>query len=344
MSPTQRHARTTRRLAGTAVALLAAGGLALGQLPGASAQEATAGPTEAIRPAAEPMTVAPYLYNGWGDPPSPTTVMDATGVEWFTLAFVLSDGYCDPRWDGWRPLSGGVDQDTIETIRAAGGDVIPSFGGWSGDKLESSCATSGELADAYQQVIDAYGLAAIDIDIEAAAYDDPATQQRTVDALLAVQAANPGIKVYITFGTGRNGPDTSLINRAADSGLTVDGWTIMPFNFGGNGQDMGQLTIQASEGLKSALIDAYGYGEAEAYQHMGISSMNGVTDVGETITVADFETMLGYAREVGLSRLTFWSVNRDRPCEGGGADSCSGVDQQPWEFTDVLARYVTEGA
>ncbi|WP_062211328.1 chitinase [Streptomyces sp. NBRC 109706] len=347
MSPTQRHARTnrtTRRLAGTAAALLAAGGLALGQLPSAGAQEAAAEPAEQIRPAAEPMTVAPYLYNGWGDPPSPTTVMDATGVEWFTLAFVLSNGYCDPQWDGWRPLTGGVDQGTIETVRAAGGDVIPSFGGWSGNKLESSCSTAGELAAAYQQVIDAYGLAAIDIDIEAAAYDDPATQQRTVDALLAVQAANPGIKVYITFGTGQNGPDTSLINRAADSGLTVDGWTIMPFNFGGNGQDMGQLSVQAAEGLKNALIDAYGYGEAEAYRHMGISSMNGITDVGETITVADFETMLDYAQEVGLSRLTFWSVNRDRPCQGGGADSCSGVDQQPWEFTGVLARYVTEGA
>ncbi|RMI46502.1 chitinase [Streptomyces triticirhizae] len=337
---TARPSRTTRRLAATAAALLAAGGLALSQLPSAGAEEALAAPADTVRPAAEAMTVAPYLYNGWGNPPDPTTVMDATGVSWFTLAFVLSNGYCDPQWDGQRPLTGGVDEQTIETVRAAGGDVIPSFGGWSGNKLESSCGTAEELAAAYQQVIDAYGLAAIDIDIEADAYDDPATQQHTVDALLAVQAANPGLKVYITFGTGQNGPDTSLIQRAADSGLTVDGWTIMPFNFGGNGQDMGQLTVQAAEGLKNSLVEIYGYGEEEAHSHMGISSMNGTTDVGETITPADFETILGYAQEVQLSRLTFWSVNRDRPCEGGGADSCSGVDQEPWEFTGVLARYL----
>ncbi|MFE6986344.1 ricin-type beta-trefoil lectin domain protein [Streptomyces griseus] len=290
-------------------------------------------------PGGPPMAVAPYLYNGWGGPPSPTTVMNATGVRWFTLAFVLSNGYCNPQWDGGRPLVGGVDQQTITTVRAAGGDVIPSFGGWSGNKLESSCGSAGELAAAYQKVIDAYGLKAIDIDIEAAAYDSPTVQQRTVDALRTIRANNPGIKLYITFGTGQNGPDTSLINRAAQAGLTVDSWTIMPFNFGGNGQNMGTLSVRAAEGLKTAVKNAYGYSDDQAYRHTGISSMNGTTDVGETITVADFRTILGYAQQRHLARLTFWSVNRDRPCTGGGADTCSGVGQQPWDFTRVLAEY-----
>jgi hypothetical protein len=46
----------------------------------------------------------------------------ATGVKWFTLAFVLSNGYCNPQWDGGRPLTGGVDQQTVNTVRANGGD------------------------------------------------------------------------------------------------------------------------------------------------------------------------------------------------------------------------------
>ncbi|MEU0523358.1 ricin-type beta-trefoil lectin domain protein [Streptomyces niveus] len=290
-------------------------------------------------PGGAPMAVAPYIYNGWGSPPSPTTVQNATGVKWFTLAFVLSNGYCNPQWDGSRPLTGGVDQQTVNTVRAGGGDVIPSFGGWSGNKLESSCGSAGELAAAYQKVINAYGLKAIDIDIEAAAYDSPTVQQRTVDALRTIRANNPGIKIYITFGTGQNGPDTSLINRAASSGLTVDSWTIMPFNFGGNGQNMGTLSVRAAEGLKTAVKNAYGYGDDEAYRKTGISSMNGVTDVGETITVADFRTILAYAQQRHLARLTFWSVNRDRPCTGGGADTCSGVSQSAWDFTRVLAQY-----
>uniref|UniRef100_UPI0035584E19 lectin n=1 Tax=Streptomyces corallincola TaxID=2851888 RepID=UPI0035584E19 len=288
---------------------------------------------------AAPMAVAPYLYNGWGSPPNPTTVMNATGVKWFTLAFVLSNGYCNPQWDGGRSLTGGVDQQTINTVRSNGGDVIPSFGGYSGNKLESSCNSAGELAGAYQKVISAYGLKAIDIDIEADAYSNPTVQQRTVDALKTVKANNPGLKVYVTIGTNTNGPDTSLINRAANSGLSVDSWTIMPFDFGGAGQNMGNLTISAAEGLKNALKNAYRYSDDQAYRGMGISSMNGITDNNETVTVNDFRTILGYAQQHHLARLTFWSVNRDRPCTSGVADSCSGVGQGDWDYTRVFAQY-----
>ncbi|MFE5213761.1 MULTISPECIES: lectin [unclassified Streptomyces] len=286
-----------------------------------------------------PMAVAPYLYNGWGSPPSPTTITRATGVKWFTLAFVLSNGYCNPQWDGSRPLTGGVDQQTVTTVRANGGDVIPSFGGYSGNKLESSCSSAGELAAAYQKVVDAYGLKAIDIDLEADAYGNPTVQQRTVDALKTVKANNPGLKVYITIGTGQSGPDTGLIDRAAASGLTVDAWAIMPFDFGGAGQNMGNLTTRAAEGLKNALKNAYHYSDDQAYRDMGISSMNGVTDDNETVTVNDFRTILAYAQQHHLARLTFWSANRDRPCTGGPADSCSGASQSAWDYTRVFAGY-----
>ncbi|GAA3777189.1 chitinase [Streptomyces coacervatus] len=306
---------------------------------GAANQKWTAPAADGGTTPSAPMAVAPYLYNGWGSPPNPTTITNATGVKWFTLAFVLSNGYCNPQWDGGRALTGGVDQQTVNTVRAGGGDIIPSFGGYSGNKLESSCSSAGELAAAYQKVIDAYGLKAIDIDIEADAYSNPTVQQRTVDALKTVKANNAGLKVYITIGTGQSGPDTSLINRAASSGLTVDAWAIMPFDFGGAGQNMGNLTVQAAEGLKSALKSAYGYGDDQAYRDMGISSMNGITDNNETVTVADFRTILGYAQQHHLARLTFWSANRDRPCTGGPADSCSGVSQSDWDYTRVFAAY-----
>ncbi|GAB3904734.1 chitinase [Kibdelosporangium lantanae] len=287
------------------------------------------------------MAVAPYIYNGWGAPPNPVDVMNATGVKWFTMAFILSNGYCDPQWDGGRGLTGGVDQSMVNNIRSHGGDVIPSFGGYSGNKLESSCGSAGELANGYQRVINALGFKAIDIDIEDQAYSDPNTQQRTVDALKTVKANNPGLAVYITQGTGQSGPDTSLINRAANSGLVVDGWTIMPFDFGGAGQNMGNLTVQAAEGLKNALKGAYHWDDNTTYRRMGISSMNGITDGTnpEHVTVADFRTILGYAQQHHLARLTFWSVNRDRPCTGGPADSCSGLSQQPWDYTRVIAAY-----
>ena len=37
---------------------------------------------------------------GWGDPPNPRRVMYATGIKWFTMAFILSCGGCNPAWDG----------------------------------------------------------------------------------------------------------------------------------------------------------------------------------------------------------------------------------------------------
>ncbi|MER8029897.1 RICIN domain-containing protein [Streptomyces bauhiniae] len=308
---------------------------------GAANQKWTAPTGGGTPPSGAPMAVAPYLYNGWGSPPNPTTVMNATGVKWFTLAFVLSNGTCNPQWDGGRSLTGGVDQQTINTVRGAGGDVIPSFGGYSGNKLESSCTSASALAGAYQKVIDAYRLKAIDIDLEADAYSNTTVQQRTVDALKTVKASNPGIKVYVTIGTGQSGPDTGLIKRAANSGLQVDSWTIMPFDFGGAGQNMGTLTTRAAEGLKNALKSAYGYSDDQAYRGMGISSMNGITDDNETVTPADFQTILGYAQQHHLARLTFWSANRDRPCPGGypNDDTCSGVAQSAWQFTGIFAKY-----
>ncbi|MGA6157436.1 chitinase [Stenotrophomonas sp. NPDC087984] len=331
----QDRAHRRRRRTALAVAAVAAVASTTAAAWAASPGQA---PTAA---SAAPAAVAPYLYNGWGNPPDPGEVMDATGVSWFTLAFVLDSGNCSPQWDGSRPLTGGADEQTVKAIRAKGGDVVPSFGGASGAKLEQSCADAKALAGAYQKVIDAYGLKAIDIDIEGDAYNDPAVQQKTIDALKQVKADNPGLLAYVTFPSDQNGPDDSMIRRAAESGFEADSWTIMPFDFGGEGQNMGELTKQATDGLKNAVKGAYGYSDDDAYRHSGLSSMNGITDVNETVSTDDFEAILDYASQHHLSRLSFWSVNRDRPCPGAypNDDTCSGVAQEPWQFTGIFARY-----
>ena len=83
------------------------------------------------------------------------------------------------------------------------------------DKVKVSAENQFVGLDAYQKVINAYGLKAIDIDIEGTPYNTPADQQKTVDALKTIRANNPGITIYITLGSGTSGPDSSLINRAA---------------------------------------------------------------------------------------------------------------------------------
>jgi hypothetical protein len=285
---------------------------------------------------------APYLYLGWGNPQSATSVMSATGVRWFTMAFVLSGGGCVPAWDSTRPLTGGVDASTIAQIRAAGGDVVPSFGGWSGNKLGPNCATPQALAGAYQQVINAYGLRAIDIDIENSdEFENEAVQDRILTALRIVKQNNPGIQTIITFGTTTSGPNfwgNRLITRAAALQANIDVFTIMPFDFGGS--NMFNNTVSASEGLKNALKAAFGWSDATAYSHMGISGMNGLSDQQELTTPATWTAIRDWAKARGLARLAFWSVNRDRPCPGGGVvANCSGIAQADLEFTRITAGF-----
>ncbi|HEY7592272.1 MAG TPA: cellulose binding domain-containing protein [Actinophytocola sp.] len=285
---------------------------------------------------------APYLYLGWGNPPAPGTVMSATGIRWFTMAFVLSGGGCSPAWDSARPLTGGVDQQTINAIRAAGGDVVPSFGGWQGNKLGPNCSTPQALAGAYQQVINAYGLRAIDIDIENTdEFENDTVRNRILDALKIVKQNNPGLQTIVTFGTTTTGPNfygNQLIDRAAAIGANIDVFTIMPFDFGSS--NVYNDTVNASEALKNKLKSAFGWSDATAYQHMGISGMNGLSDQQELTSTATWTQIRDWAKSHGLARLAFWSVNRDRGCPGGGVVSnCSGIAQSDWDFTRITAGF-----
>ncbi|WP_340374680.1 carbohydrate binding domain-containing protein [Streptomyces sp. SS7] len=286
---------------------------------------------------------APYLYEGWGDPPNVSTVMSATGVKWFTMAFMLDGGGCTPMWDSTRPLTGGVDQSVINQVRAAGGDVVPSFGGWQGSKLGANCSSASALAAALQKVVDAYGLKAIDMDIENTdEFENEAVQARILTALKTVKANNPGLRTIVTFGTSTTGPTyygNRLIEQARSIGADIDVFTIMPFDFGG-GSDMYGNTVNATEGLKAKLKSTFGWDDATAYAHIGISGMNGLSDQQENTTPAIWTQIRDWANTHHIARLAYWAVNRDRSCPGGGVVSnCSGISQGTWQFTSITAGF-----
>ncbi|MFB9878304.1 carbohydrate-binding protein [Planobispora siamensis] len=288
------------------------------------------------------MAGAPYLYMGWGNPPSPATVMNATGIKSFTMAFILSSGGCTPAWDGNRPLTGGADAQAISQIKAAGGSVQISFGGWSGNKLGPNCSTPQAFAGAVQQVINAVGPAVVDFDIENTdEFENYTVQDRILNGLKIVKANNPNVKVVVTFGTTKTGPNAHgirLINQAKALNVPIDNFTIMPFDFGSS--NIYTDTVNASEGLKNALKSAYGYTDAQAYARMGISGMNGLSDQQEMTSPATWQQITNWAKSKGLTRLAYWAVNRDRPCPGGGVTSnCSGISQADWEFTRITAGF-----
>jgi hypothetical protein len=288
------------------------------------------------------MGAAPYIYS-WGNVPNVTTVMSATGIKWFTKAFVLSGGGCSAAWDGNRPINSAGDAQQIAAIRAAGGDIIPSVGGWSGNKLGPNCSSASALAGVLQSVINTYSLKAIDMDVENTdEFESEVVQDRILGALKILKQNNPNLKTIVTIPTATTGPTywgTRLINQGAALQANVDVWTIMPFNFGG-GADMYASTVSSSEGLKNALKTANGWSDATAYAHMGISGMNGRSDQGEITTTAQWTSVRNWAESHGLARLAFWSVNRDRGCAGGPLSSdCSSIAQPDWEFTRITAQF-----
>ncbi len=300
------------------------------------------GPTTPPPSTGAKMVSAPYVYPGWGNPPAPSSLA-GTGVKAFTIAFVLASNGCNPAWDGESGLTGGVHASYIAQARAAGIDIVPSVGGWSGNKLGPNCSTPEALAGAYQKIIDAFSLKSIDIDIENSdEFENTVVQDRVLTALKIVKQKNPSVKTILTFGTSPTGPNyfgTRLVQQAKALNASIDIFTQMPFDFGG-GADMYGSTVGATEGLKNLLKTTFGYTDAQAYSHVGISGMNGLSDQQELTSVDTWTRIRDYAKSKGLSRFTFWSVNRDRGCAGGGVVSdCSGIAQSDWAFTKISAGF-----
>lgn len=288
--------------------------------------------------------MAPYLYVDQTGTPDPVAVMEETGLRWFSLAFVLSDGGCTPAWAGQTGL-GGRPAQLIEAVRRAGGHVVVSVGGAQGRKLGLQCPDAHSLAAAYQQVIDTYRLEAIDLDVEHDEFTNARVQDRILRALVIVGRDNPGLTVSVTMPATPDGLDRwgqRMVRRAAELEAPVDVWAIMPFNFGPPDGDaeMGRLAVRATERTHDQLVRLHpDLSAADAYGRQGIVLMNGRTDTGETVHPEDFRRVRDFAVQRGVARLAFWSLNRDRSCHGSAsasASTCSGVKQRPWEFSELL--------
>jgi chitinase len=286
---------------------------------------------------------APYLMPQSNNPPDPITVMNATGLKAFQLAFILAPngGGCSPTWDGTSAVSSDTAvANVISRIRGAGGDVSVSVGGYGGTKLGQTCGNVAATAAAYQQVISKYSLKAIDFDLEEPEYENTAAIANELGAAKTLQANNPGLFVSVTMpgtaaGTGWFG--TQLLDQAKSIGFSPNNFSIMPFDGGFNG---GSSQVSALEAMHGLLMSHLGWDSATAYSHEGFSGMNGKSDAAEMFYTSDFQTVYDYATSHGLGRFTFWSVNRDRACVGTTDNGvCSNVPQNDWDFTKFSVRF-----
>jgi chitinase len=288
---------------------------------------------------------APYLYTLDSNGPDVSQVMQATGQKAFELAFILADGGCTPAWDGTDPVSSDSQvKAVIDQVRSGGGDVSVSIGGYGGTKLGQVCGSASATAAAYQQVVDAYGIHAMDFDLEEPEIENSAAIANELGAAQILQRDNPGMFVSVTMPTTTTGANYFgglLLDEAKSIGFVPDDYSIMPFDGGFNGAS---AQIGALQGFNSQLQSHFGWTSAQAYAHEGFSGMNGRTDSAEYFTQSDFQTVLNFAESNGMSRFTFWSLNRDRQCNppdnnGTLSGECSGVPQNSWDFTRYTVAF-----
>ncbi|GAA3176302.1 MULTISPECIES: chitinase [Streptomyces] len=311
--------------------------------------EATARPTTpgATAPPARPaprttIAFSPYVDTSLTPVPDLLGTARRTGVDHFTLAFLTSDGGCNPAWGGDGDLDDDPVARQIDGLRAAGGDVRVSFGGADGSELALACHSSDALAAAYVKAVDRYRLTAVDLDIEGGSLDDTAAGTRRARAIARLQRSHPGLDVSLTLPATPDGlteDGVRLVTDARRHGVTVSTVNVMAMDYGASYDgDMGRYAIRAATATQAQLKDALGLGDAEAWRAVAVTPMIGVNDVRtETFTPGDAAELAAFARRRHLGGLSMWSAGRDRPCPGGprrsASPTCSSIDQRPLDFT-----------
>ncbi|MDE9366956.1 chitinase [Luteipulveratus sp. YIM 133132] len=316
------------RLALAAAGFAAASALAVGTvLPTGSARAQEAEGTQ----------VAPYVDLSANSADMLDRAIADGGLRTFTAAFVLGSG-CKPIWGDTLGIEDSTVNPRIDRARAAGAEPIISFGGAGGIELGQSCTDETALTAAYQSVIDKYQVSKIDFDVEGGAIGDTASVERRFRAIKALQDRNPGLQVSVTIPVLETGPvDTgrALLAAAAAQGVRLDVINAMVMDYGHPVDDMAGAAKTAAAGTLSAAQES---GLDVTWANIGVTPMTGANDsAGETVSQDDARAIVAWAKEQGVGRLAFWSVGRDQPCPGGGAQpTCSGVDGAPLDFTKVF--------
>jgi chitodextrinase len=299
---------------------------------------------------------APYIDMGLTASWQLLNIQQQSGIKVFTLGFIVGNGGCTPTWGG---VGATVANDTlpngttmlsiIQGIRAAGGDVIISFGGASGTELALGCTSASSLQAAYQSVINKYSVNSstpvrIDLDIEGGAILDQASINRRNQALVGLKAANPNLVISYTLPvlpTGLVASGVNMLNSIKASGLNVNVINIMAMDYGpanDNGGQMGLSAVQAASNTHNQVV------AAGLTATIGVTPMIGINDVAsEIFQLSDAQMLLNFANSNSyITRLAMWSVSRDNgscPNQGFASPICSGIAQSNWAFANIFKPF-----
>ncbi|HXL93123.1 MAG TPA: ricin-type beta-trefoil lectin domain protein [Streptosporangiaceae bacterium] len=294
----------------TAAATLTSGGFAA----------ASAGPADAAGPAFPAHFAAPYLQIDPSDAGDMAADMAATGLKYYTLAFLIPQSGCTPEWED-NGNSVGAFNSEISSLQAAGGNVMISFGGESGGELAETCTSVSSLTAAYLNVVNTTGVTRLDFDIEGGTLSNTSATSTRDQALAALQAEDPSVQVDFTLAVAPNGLPTgsgseyALLQNAQADGVKVSTVNIMTMDFGA-GQNGLTDAETAAEATASQLSSLYGISTSAAYGMMGLTPIAGVNDSPDNydFTTANASSLESFAASNGVQELSFWEVDGyDKP-------------------------------
>ncbi|CAG7655599.1 glycosyl hydrolase family 18 protein [Actinacidiphila bryophytorum] len=301
---------------------------------------------------------APYFETWTGD--SMSGLASASGNKYLTMAFLqaATKGSCTPYWSGdsSMPVAASSFGSDISAMQAAGGNAIPSFGGYTADntgtEIADSCTNVGSIAAAFEKVVTTYDVSRIDLDIEDNSLTNSAGIDRRNKAVKQVQdwAASNGrtVQFSYTLPTTTHGLASSGLNvlqNAVSNGVKLDVVNLMTFDYYDNAShDMAADTQTAAQGLHDQLAQLVpGKTDAQLWGMVGVTEMPGIDDFGaaETFTTANATSVYNWAVAKGINTLSFWALQRDNGgCPGqGGSDSCSGTTQSTWQFSHTFEPF-----
>ncbi len=290
---------------------------------------------------------APYLQIDSSDAGDMAADMSATGLKYYTLAFLIPQSGCTPQWEDNGEAVGAFTAQ-INSLKAAGGNVIISSGGESGGELAQTCTSVPSLTAAYANVVNTYGVNRLDFDIEGSTLSDTAANTRRDQALAALQAQDPSVQVDYTLAVAPNGlpsAELGVLQDAKAQGVKVNLVNIMTMDFG-NGQNALNDALSAAQATSGQLASLYGISTAQAYAMMGLTPIAGQNDDNEVFSTANASTLESFAASNGVGELSFWEVDGyDKPAgypyskifnaitggsssgggSGGGSTSTAGV-------------------
>ncbi|HKN95888.1 MAG TPA: chitinase [Pseudonocardiaceae bacterium] len=301
---------------------------------------------------------APYFESFNGD--NPATIAGQSGAKFLTMAFLqtASVGSCTVDWNGdpTTPVARSTFGDAIDQIRATGGDVIPSFGGFAADdtstEIADSCTSVPAIAAAYENVITTYHVSRLDLDTEDRSLTNTAGIDRRNKAIKLVEdwaaAHHRTVRFTYTLPTTPAGlapTGLAVLRNAVANHARIDIVNIMTFDyFDGLTHEMATDTRTAAAGLIGQLHALFPHrSTARLWSMVGVTEMVGIDDFGpqETFTLADAGAVEDWAVAHHISYLSFWAIERDNgSCPGlKGQGLCSGVDQTTWQFSHVFEPF-----